>query len=281
MVRAGLNEALVGGFRANGYAVIPDVYDLESEIAPIQEGVCRIVELLLVKYGVDAPCATPEEAMSKGYSALVERNRGWGGQVYDAVKQIPAFMALVSSPRNTEVFEMLRPGSSAGIAAGGHGIRIDNPGEEKFRAPWHQEFPAQLRSRDGIVFWSPLLEVTPEMGPVQIAEGSHKEGLVPVYEDDGGVGKTGAYSLRFDREEERLARYTLVSPCTKPGDLVLMDFLTLHQSGANVSERPRWSMQFRYFNFRDPVGIDIAWVGSFAAGQRFEDILPDLKVLTP
>jgi len=173
----------------------------------------------------------------------------------------------------------MREGSAAGLAAGGYGIRIDNPAADRFRALWHQEFPAQLRSLDGIVFWSPLLPMTPDMGPVQIARGSHREGPVPVYEDDGGIGQSGAYSLRLHREAERLAKYEIVAPCTNPGDLVLMDFLTLHQSGANISDRPRWSMQFRYFNFCDPIGIDIAWAGSYAAGQKFEDILPDLKVV--
>src|SRR5690606_12404057 len=117
---------------------------------------------------------------------------------------------------------------------------IDNPGEEKFRAHWHQEFPGQLRSLDGIVFWTPLLPVTADMGPVQIAAGSHAEGLIPVYRDDAGLGKTGAYALFMDREEERLARYEKVAPLTTPGDLVLMDFLTMHQGGHNVSAIPRW-----------------------------------------
>lgn len=273
-----VDAAFIDSFTTHGYGIIERFYDLDAEIAPIQEGVRRIVELIAGKHGVDAPCATPEEAMTRGYPALIARDRRWGGHVYDAIKQIPAFLRLVSSPRNTEVFEALRPGADAGIAAGGYGIRIDNPGEERFRAFWHQEFPAQLRSLDGVVFWSPLLRVTPDMGPVEIAAGSHKEGPIPVFQDDGGADKSGAYALRIDREAERLAKYTRVAPCAKPGDLILMDFLTLHQSGFNVSDRPRWSMQFRYFNFRDPVGIDIAWAGSFAAGRKFEDILPNLKV---
>ena len=199
------------------------------------------------------------------------------GEVYDAVKQIPAFMALASSRRNVELFEKLRLGSVAGVAAGGFGIRIDNPNDEGFRALWHQEFPAQLRSIDGLVYWSPLLPITVDMGPVEIAEGSHIQGPVPVYEDDGGIGKTGAYSLRLDREQEILAKYKKISPLLNPGDLLVMDFLTLHQSGINLSDRPRWSMQFRYFNFNDPVGIDISWKGSYAAGVRFQDLLPSLR----
>jgi len=271
-----MNDSMVEQFRRDGYIAILGFYD-PQDIADIQAGVQRIVRLLARKYGVDANTETPEAAMTSGYLALIAKNRAWGGEVYDAVKQIPSFMALAASRRNVELFETLRPGSAAGVAAGGYGIRIDNPREEKFRAPWHQEFPAQLRSIDGLVYWSPLIQVTPEMGPVEIAEGSHVEGPVPVYDDDGGIGKSGAYSLRLDREQERLAQYKKIAPLSKPGDLLIMDFLTLHQSGLNVSDRPRWSMQFRYFNFNDPVGLVISWKGSYAAGVKFSDLLPNLR----
>lgn len=273
---AGLSDTTRAAFASKGYAVLPGFYDARADIAPIQEGIRQIVSLVCRKYGVDAPTGTPVDAMSIAYPQLIARNRAWGGEIYDAVKQIPAFLRLVTQPVNSEVFRALRPDSLPGIAAGGYGIRIDNPGEEKFRAQWHQEFPSQLRSVDGIVFWTPLLPVTADMGPVQIAEGSHAEGIVPVYEDDAGAGKTGAYALHLDLADERLQRYEIVAPLTTPGDLVLMDFLTLHQSGHNVSRTPRWSIQFRYFNFAEPLGVRIGWKGSFAAGVQFADVLPEL-----
>lgn len=263
-------------FARDGYAIFRGFYDARNQIEPIREGARRIVEALCSKYCVKAATATADEAMGPGYRALIGTNRAWGGEVYDAVKQIPAFMRLVSDAENDAVFRALRPRSDPGIAAGGYGIRIDNPGENKFRAPWHQEFPAQLRSSDGIVFWSPLVSIFPEIGPVELAAGSHREGMVPVWKDDAGIGKTGAYALRLDREAERLARYSKVAPVTEPGDLIVMDFLTLHQSGENVSDRPRWSMQWRMFNFANPTGVKLSWRGSFAAGQSFETILPEL-----
>jgi len=263
-------------FSENGLAISEGFYNSVHEIDPILVGIQAIISILLAKYGVDAPCSTPHEAMTIGYTALIQKNRTWGGEVYDAIKQIPAFMTLIGNARNSEIFQRLRPGSVPGVAAGGYGMRIDNPGEEKFRAQWHQEFPSQLRSIDGVVFWTPLLAVTPDMGPVEIAVGSHKEGLIPVYEDDAGVGKSGAYALHLDGEQERLKKYKVVAPCTKPGDLVLMDFLTMHQSGINVSKIPRWSIQFRLFNFADPVGIKLGWRGSFATGQKFSDLVPEL-----
>lgn len=263
-------------FAQKGYTMLPQFYDAERDVEPIQEGIRVILELLCRKYEVDAPTDTAWNAMTVAYPALIAKNRAWGGEVYDAVKQIPAFMQLVAKMENTKVFEALRPGSVPGLAAGGYGIRIDNPGEEKFRAQWHQEFPGQLRSIDGIVFWTPLLPVTPDMGPVQIASGSHAEGCIPVYRSDAGLGKTGAYALFMDNAEERLSRYEQVAPLSNPGDLILMDFLTMHQGGHNVSDRPRWSIQFRLFNFADPVGTRIGWCGSFAAGVDFSKILPEL-----
>jgi hypothetical protein len=263
-------------FQRDGCVVLRGFYDVATEIDPILEGIRRIIALMAHKHGMNVPCSRPLEAMTKGYRQLVAKDRAIGGDIYDAVKQIPAFMTLVSSPRNSTVFEYLRAGAIAGLAAGGYGIRIDNPGELGFRAPWHQEFPAQLRSLDGVVFWSPLLGVTPEMGPVEIALGSQTDGVVPVFHETGENARSGAYGLRLVNEQQRLERYKCVAPLLNPGDLVLFDFLTLHQSGENRSDRPRWSMQFRYFNFNDPTGVRISWRGSFAAGVSFSDVLPEL-----
>lgn len=260
----------------DGYVIIPGFYDVERDIAPIREGITEIIRLVSGKHGADVPCATPDQALAEGYQALIARNRAWGAEVYDAIKQLPAFMRLVAHPSNQDVVKSLRPDFIPGLAAGGYGIRIDSPAEEKFRTYWHQEFPAQLRSLDGIVFWSPLVEIKPDMGPIELCVASHKDGLVAVRNDEGGVGRSGAYALRLEDEQERVSRYERVAPLTKPGDLILMDFLTLHQSGYNRSDRSRWSMQFRYFNFADPVGIEISWQGSFASGNDFSDIMARL-----
>ncbi len=263
-------------FATNGYVIIKNFYDPIEQIEPIRQNIRWIIETICKKYNVKAPTSTVEEALGSGYMTLAKANRTWGGEVYDAVKQIPSFMRLVCDAKNSQIFKTLRANSVPGLAAGGYGIRIDAPQEENYRAPWHQEFPAQLRSLDGVVFWSPLIPITKELGPVEIAVSSHREGLVPVHTDDAGIGKKGAYALRLDKEDERLARYKQIAPLSEPGDLILMDFLTLHQSGKNVTEIPRWSAQFRYFNFAEPTGIELSWPGSFAAGQDFAELLPEL-----
>lgn len=265
-------------FAADGVLVLRGFYNQVSDVEPVQRGIHDVIGQVMARHGVvdDRPAyqATEFDAV---YAKLIALDRTYGGEVYDAVKQVPAFMRLVTHPANEQLMRELRPGCVPGLAAGGYGVRIDNPGEDRFRALWHQEYPAQLRSVDGIVFWTPLVPITPEIGPVVVCTGSHRAGPVPVRvttED----GRQGAYALTLDDEAERVARYPQQSPLTQPGDLMLLDFLLLHASGQNHAQRSRWSMQFRYFNFADATGRGHGWKGSYAAGVDFRAIHPELCI---
>jgi ectoine hydroxylase-related dioxygenase (phytanoyl-CoA dioxygenase family) len=132
---------------------------------------------------------------------------------------------------------------------------------------------------DGIVLWSSLVEVTHVLGPVELCIGSHRDGVRRVHtRDPRNPGKSGAYALILEGEDAVVAGYARAAPLTSPGDLVVIDFLTVHASGRNQGKRARWSMQLRYFNFQDPTGMRIGWRGSYAAGIDFRTVHPDLAV---
>lgn len=265
-------------FAADGMLVLPGFFDPASEIEPVQRGIHDVIGQVMARHRIAderPPYAAAE--FDAGYAKLIALNRAYGGEVYDAVKQIPAFMRIVTHPSNEQIMRELRPACLPGLAAGGYGIRIDNPGEDRFRAQWHQEYPAQLRSLDGVVFWSPLVPITTELGPVVVCPGSHHEGAVPVRVSSAD-GRQGAYALELHEEASRIARYSHEAPLTRPGDLILLDFLLLHASGHNRAQRSRWSMQFRYFNFADATGRRHGWKGSYAAGVDFRTIHPELCI---
>lgn len=265
-------------FHRDGLLLVRGFYDVERDIIPIQRGIHGIIARILGRENLaisQPPFAS--ETFDAGYQAIIAHDRRLGGEIYDAVKQIPAFMRLVSCERNEQLLRELRATDQPGLAAGGYGIRIDNPSEERFRADWHQEYPAQLRSLDGVVFWSPLVALSEELGPVRFCVGSHRDGPVRVHtRDPERPDKSGAYALTLEDRDRRVGRYPQVAPLSGPGDLILVDFLTLHASGVNRGSRSRWSMQFRYFNFNEPTGIRIGWRGSYAAGVDFAKIHPEL-----
>lgn len=274
-----LSKEQINQFHRDGILVLNAVYE-PSNIVEIQKGIYDIVGLVMKQNGIpDTRQAFQPETFEDGFNEMIRKNRHLGSIVYDAVKQIPAFIRLLSNPLHEYLFEALRPGSKPALAAGGYGIRIDNPYEDKYRAFWHQEYPAQLRSINGLVFWSPLLPITPELGPVSVCPGSHSEGPIPVFTDAGSEkNKGGAYALRLDREADYLNKYPQQSPLTQPGDLIILDYLVIHASGYNRGSRSRWSMQFRYFDLSEPVGMSYGWKGSFASGIDFKTIHPELFI---
>jgi ectoine hydroxylase-related dioxygenase (phytanoyl-CoA dioxygenase family) len=277
-----IDEEARATFDRDGVVVLRGFYDVRSQIDPIRRDIWRIIGLVIERHGltIEQPAYTPE-SFDAAMMPLVAHDRRFGGEVYDAVKQIPAFVRLLADERNAAVFSALRPGAMPAIAAGGYGIRIDFPNEERFRADWHQDYVGQFRSLDGLVFWSPLVEITQALGPVQFALRSHRDGLFPLHEKNAEQPeKTGVYGLRLAGRDALVSRYARAAPLTAPGDLVVIDYQTLHASGHNVGDRPRWSMQMRYFNFEDETGKKIGWKGSFAAGVPISQIHPELLVPT-
>ncbi len=265
-------------FHENGFLVLSGLYDLKNEIEPIQYRIYQIIGLISKKYNLtlNRPEFSPDN-FDAGYQEIIASHRKIGSEIYDAVKQIPEFIRLAASPAHSAIFSQIRGTDMPGLAARGSGIRIDNPFEEKYVAPWHQDYPAQFCSLDGIVFWSSLVPLTEAIGPAEFCIGSHKGGVRRVYtKDPKNPEKTGAYALILENEDELVSTYPHSAPLSKPGDTILIDFLTLHRSGYNKSNRSRWSMQMRYFNFKDPTGIKLSWCGSFAAGIKLKDVHPEL-----
>ena len=270
-------------FIKDGVLVLRNFYDKVAEIEPIQQGIWEILGIFFEKYETHIKQTTfTGKTFDDGFNELIAIDRRYGGQVYDAIKHIPAFMRLCSLEKNEQLFSQLRLGSIPGLASNGNGIRIDNPNEEKFRSLWHYEYRDQLRSMDGIVLWTPLVDMSDELGPVQICPGSHLDGLRRSYaKDPANPEKTGAYALRLENEKEILSQYGIISPILNVGDLVVMDFLTLHSSGYNVSSRSRWSIQMRYFNYAHPSGIAINWATCSSGGNQvkpFKEVHPELII---
>lgn len=280
-----LTEDQVQEFKTRGFVKLNGFYDLPRDIFPIQEAIHRIIGLVIAtrKLPIKQKAFTPAD-FDSGYQEVIAIDRRLGGVIYDAVKQIPAFIRLLGSEKHEMLMLRLRGSELSGVGHGSYGIRIDNPGEDRYNTLWHQDYPSHLRSPDGVVFWASLVPVKPEMGPVQLCVGSHVEGLIKLRLRDGATPDAGknyqdlAKNFVVDDEANLIRRYPMEAPTSNPGDLIVIDYMTLHRSGQNVCDRSRWSMQFRYFNFEHPFGANLGWCGSLAAGIDFRTVHPEIMV---
>ena len=267
--------ALRDAFAADGFVVLRGWLDLEREVVPLQRELGDLIAHVARACGVAWEAPADPGAFDRGYLELVAAHPHIQPLVYDNAKNLVAFQRLIVSERLADLYCELRGTRLAGTAPGSNGIRIDRPGDDRRAAPWHQEFQYQFRSLDGVTFWMPLVPVVAEMGPVILAHGSHRGGVEPLV-DTSGSGEagmaTGDYGgLRLEDEASIPARYRLSAPPSSPGDVFAFDFLTLHASGANVGARARWTAQIRYFNFSDPYGAKIRWMGGLKHGTTLAD----------
>ncbi|MBV8370319.1 MAG: phytanoyl-CoA dioxygenase family protein [Candidatus Eremiobacteraeota bacterium] len=261
-------------FERDGFVVLRGLLDVERDVRPLQADLGRLIQRSARVLGEEHLIPGNPDEFDRGFIELVARHPRASGLVYDMAKALIPFARLCVHERIVGAFCALRGAELAGSAEQMCGVRIDRP-DNRFRSPWHQEFPSLFRSLEGITFWTPLVPMTAEMGPVLLSRGSHRDG---VHRIDAGEGTeaemaAGGYeNFRIEREDEVLARHEIVAPLVAMGDVVALDFLTLHRSGINRSRRTRWSAQMRLMNFDDPVGIALGWTGGIKSGKTIGDI---------
>jgi ectoine hydroxylase-related dioxygenase (phytanoyl-CoA dioxygenase family) len=108
--------------------------------------------------------------------------------------------------------------------------------------PWHQDqFYWPLDTEHTITMWMPLVPVTPEMGPMEFASGSHHLGSL----GDFAIGDESQQA--FDAEVERRGLTVRGYGRFSPGDASFHAGWTLHRAPVNRSTRMREVMTVIYF----------------------------------
>lgn len=108
--------------------------------------------------------------------------------------------------------------------------------------PWHQDqFYWPLATEHTITLWLPLVEVTPEMGPMTFASGSHRLGKLC----ELAIGD--ASEAVFSRAVEAHGLACTEAEFFAPGDASFHAGWTLHRAPPNRTERMREVMTIIYF----------------------------------
>ena len=109
---------------------------------------------------------------------------------------------------------------------------FDVPGPGAMKQPWHRDFPAPPettigRSLNSLAFNITTVDVTEEMGPLEIAPGTQWDELPGGDPMFPGPQLHGRYEARRQRKMPQM------------GDISARSALTIHRGTANVSDRSR------------------------------------------
>ena len=171
--------------------------------------------------------------------------RGLGLPVFDAV--LHHFAKTAVAVRN------LRKSAGARYFLDFFGVKLptDPAATDTGKSDWHQDFAAQVSDRSGgMVFWTALMDMTPENGTMAYLNGSHREGVLGDYRTYGDGNLLDVYPELAETCPSS-GQQTLAA-----GDVVIHSDLTVHMAGANTSGAPRWT----YLAIMNPA--DARWTGA-------------------
>jgi hypothetical protein len=265
----------LASFRRDGYLLVPGLVPHDVRL----DALVAIDQLICAKWPAfrrSTRGAVAEDVQSKIFE-LGQADRRVLARVYDAIRKIAPFWSMAGGEALTQTSRELLASETVGVAFRGCGIRLDLPDEDRWRSAWHQEYHSQMSSLRAVTAWFGLVPVTSRMGPVEILTGSQAEGLLPVRcLDPMNTKKNYTETFVMPGLEDLLRRYPRASFETEPGDVLFLDFFTLHQSGYNRdSFRSRITCQVRYFDMLDESAIAHDWVGGWQEGGDFRALHPD------
>lgn len=129
----------------------------------------------------------------------------------------------------------------------------------------HQDWRSMQGSLNSVVIWVPLVDIPKALGALEILPGSHLHGLRTDHIEKGfGMVKLS------DQENK-----DLVSVEVNVGDALLFSSFLIHQSGQNVTDRPRWSCHFRYNDLDESTFIERKYAHPYIYKPSDELITPD------
>jgi hypothetical protein len=143
------------------------------------------------------------------------------------------------------------------------------PARDEFTTKAHQDFPNVQGSTEVFTAWIPLIACPMEVGPLQVATGSHTQGVFDFHIAAGAGGIEIVDPLQDQWVSNGFAL----------GDVLIFHSMAVHKGVPNRSDRLRMSMDVRYQLVSEPFNADnanadgqpLAWDDIYA-GWRSKDL---------
>lgn len=140
---------------------------------------------------------------------------------------------------------------------------LSKGGSKHWKLDAHQDWRTGQGSLDSAVIWFPMVDAGEDLGALQVIPGSHVHGLM----EASTSGYQGGITADLQDEDFIQTEFEV-------GDLLIFSSFLVHQSGNNITNNIRWSVQLRYNNLDEPTFIDRGYPMAYI-------YRPETELLTP
>lgn len=232
--------ALAQRMRRDGYLFLPNLLPREA-IANVQRQIAGIAH----DAGWLRRDTPPEDAIADPSGFCVDPDPTYL-QTLRQINRLEDYHALKHHPALINLLERMLGGPILPHPR----VLMRNifPARDEYTTKAHQDFPNVQGTTEVYTAWMPLIDCPMNVGPLQIAAGSHTGGVY----DFGIAGGAGGIEIKDPLEG------TWVSNDFAAGDVLLFHSMAVHKGVPNHSDRLRMSMDVRYQLVREPFNIDNA-----------------------
>ncbi len=255
-----MSDDLRQQYERDGYVLLPGVFDATA-VDSMRAAIDDVIESATAAARLDDNHAWRGARGEDGGEELVVQ--AW----HNLEHRDARFLQAITHPRLVAALvELLGPD-----VALHHSKMLYKPPSKGAPFPMHQDAPYFPHAQHSLVAASVHLDDTDEEnGCLHVVPGSHRR---------GELAHEGEYQLTAD--EWPLESGTAVP--ARAGDVLLFNYLTIHGSGVNGSERPRRNVLFQYRAAADRPTLlqHVDWgTGLIVAGRQpgFDAVVPDYEV---
>ncbi|HZO91144.1 MAG TPA: phytanoyl-CoA dioxygenase family protein [Chthonomonadaceae bacterium] len=190
-------------------------------------------------------------------AVVAEGARGTFASGWKQARRMPAFLNLVESPEIMEFFARFLGGPTATFDY--KWLRVIGPGG--YTGAHYDVVYMGRGTRNLYTVWTPIGDVTLDMGPLAILVGSHRFERIKATYGQMDVDRDNTEGWFSTDPIELVDRYGGQWRTTEfqMGDAILFGMFTMHASLNNVSNRFRITCDTRYQRADEP--MDERWVG--------------------
>jgi ectoine hydroxylase-related dioxygenase (phytanoyl-CoA dioxygenase family) len=173
-------------------------------------------------------------------------DRSLGSKFYNIFKRLPSVHKLAINSNILLILRKITRMKSPAIID--INCRIDSQGEEEYLFDWHQDYWSSICSKQAVVVWIPLTDITVETGGISLISNHITKGKI-YKATKGEVYNTYADAVKLN---EQIPISEVISVRPKMGDIALFKFNVMHKSNPVITnELSRFTIQLRFADCSD------------------------------
>lgn len=145
---------------------------------------------------------------------------------------------------------------------------LSKDGSKHWKLDAHQDWRTGQGSLDSTVIWFPMVDAGADLGALQVIPRSHTWGLL----ESSTSGYQGGITAQLNDED-------FVQTEFQVGDLLIFSAFLVHQSGNNITNNIRWSVQLRYNNLAEATFIERGYPMAYIYKPESELVTPDFPTV--